>query len=84
MQETQVRSLDWEDRLVKGMTTHSSFAGRIPGTEEPGGLYSPWGHKESDPTEQLIHNAQLSKLYNIWYTNAIFSSKLFTIGVCKR
>ena len=36
------------------MVTRSSIlAWRIPWTEEPGGLYSPWGHKESDTTEQL-------------------------------
>ena len=34
------------------MATHSSIlAWRIPWKEEPGGLYSPWGHKESDMTE---------------------------------
>ena len=43
MQETQVQSLGWEDFLEKGMATHSSIpAWRIP-----------WGHKESDTTEQL-------------------------------
>ena len=41
MQETQVRSLGWEDPLEKGMTTHPSIlAWRIPWTEEPGGLQS--------------------------------------------
>ena len=41
MQETQVRSLGWEDPLEKEMTTHSSIlAWRIPWTEEPGGLRS--------------------------------------------
>ena len=41
MQETQVRSLDQEDSLKKGMATHSSIlAWRIPWTEKPGGLYS--------------------------------------------
>ena len=36
MQETQVRSLGWEDPLKKGMVTHSSIlAWRIPRTEEP-------------------------------------------------
>ena len=25
----------------------------MPRTDEPGGLYSPWGHKESDTSEQL-------------------------------
>ena len=40
-QETQVRSLGQEDPLEKEMTTHSSiFAGRIPWTEELGGLQS--------------------------------------------
>ena len=40
MQETQVRSLGWEDPLEKGMATHSStLAWRIPWTEEPGGLH---------------------------------------------
>ena len=33
-------------------------AWRIPWTEEPGGLYSTWGHKESDTTERLTHNTQ--------------------------
>ena len=41
MQETQVRSLVWEDPLEKGMATHwSILAWRIPWTEEPGGLQS--------------------------------------------
>ena len=36
MQETQVRSLGWEDPLEKEMPTHSSvLAWRIPWTEEP-------------------------------------------------
>ena len=36
MQETQVRSLGWEDPLEKEMATHSSIlAWRILGTEEP-------------------------------------------------
>ena len=31
--------------LEKEMTIHSSIlAWEIPRTEEPGGLYSPWGH----------------------------------------
>ena len=41
MQETQVRSLGWEDPLEKDMATHSSIlAWRIPWTEEPSGLQS--------------------------------------------
>ena len=41
MRETWVRSLGWEDPLEEGMATHSSIlAGRMPWTEEPGGLQS--------------------------------------------
>ena len=37
MQETQVRSLSWDDPLEKGMATHSSIlAWKIPWTEKPG------------------------------------------------
>ena len=37
----QVPSLGWKDPLEKGMATHSSILlGRIPWTEEPGGLQS--------------------------------------------
>ena len=51
MQETQVRSLGQEHPLEKEMTIHSSIlAWKTPWTEEPGGLYSPWGCKESDTT----------------------------------
>ena len=43
-----------EDPLEKGMATYSSIlAWRIPWAEEPGGLYSPRGRKESDMIEQL-------------------------------
>ena len=49
MQETQVRPLGWEDLLEKEMAPHSSIlAWKIPWTEEPGRLYSLWGHKELD------------------------------------
>ena len=41
MQETQVRSLGWEDLLETGMVTHYSILDwRISWTEEPGGLQS--------------------------------------------
>ena len=53
MQETQVRSLSWEDPLEKGMATHSSLlAWRIPWTEEPGGLRS-MGSQSPDMTERI-------------------------------
>ena len=56
MQETQGQFLRWEGPLEKEMATHSSIlAWRIPWTEKPGGLFSPWGRKESDMTEQLTN-----------------------------
>ena len=46
MRDTWVLSLDWEDPLEKGTTTHPSIlAWSIPWT------YSPLGRKESDTTE---------------------------------
>ena len=52
MRETWVQSLGWEDPLEKGKTTHSSIlAWGIPWT-----VYSPWGCKELDTTEQLSLN----------------------------
>ena len=48
MQETWVQSLGWEDPLEKGKAPTPVF---WPG--EFHGLYSPWGHKESDTTERL-------------------------------
>ena len=54
MQEAQVQSLGQEDPLEEGMATHSSIlAWKIPWTEKPGGLQSPWGRKEQDTTERL-------------------------------
>ena len=51
MQETWVRSLGWEDPLEKDRATHSSIlAWKIPWTEEPGRLHSPWGRKGHDFT----------------------------------
>ena len=48
MQETQVRSLGWEDPLEKEMVTHSSIlAWEIPWTEESGRLH-PMGWQKSD------------------------------------
>ena len=65
MQETWVRSLGWEDPLEEGMATHSSIlAWRIPWTEEPGD-YSPWGHKESDTSEQLSRAQQEETVINL-------------------
>ena len=64
MRETWVQSLGWEDPLEKGKATHSVF---WPG--EFHGLYSPWGCKESDTTEQLplsIFIGKQKKKYQIY------------------
>ena len=48
MQETQVRSLGWEDPLVKEMAVHSSIlAWKIPWTEERGRLHGVHGVTKS-------------------------------------
>ena len=44
-----VRKNPWRRRIP----TPVFLALRIPWTDEPCGLYSPWGQKESDRTEQL-------------------------------
>ena len=55
VQETQVWSLGEEDPLEKGMaTTPVFFPGKSHRQRSLAG-YSPWGHKESDTTEQLTH-----------------------------
>ena len=64
MQEIPVQFLGWEDPLEKGTDTTPVF---WPG--EFHGLYSPWGHKESDMTQQLSLNF-LSKQVNVlWFLN---------------
>ena len=46
MWETWVQFLGWEDSPEKEKATHSNIL-----AGEFNGLYSPWGHKESDTTE---------------------------------
>ena len=57
MQESEkmkVRSLGQEDPLEEGMATHPNIlAWRIPQTEEPGRLHSPWVCERSNMTEFL-------------------------------
>ena len=46
-----IPSLGQEDPLEEEMATHSSILARkSPWTKEPGGIYSPQSHKESDTT----------------------------------
>ena len=64
MQETQVRSLGWEDHLQEGMATHSSIlAGKIPRTDEPRGLQSMGSQRVGhDRATEPIHIQRPSKL----------------------
>ena len=46
-----IRDVDWEDPLEKGIATYSSIlVWRIHGQKSLVG-YSPWGHKELNTTE---------------------------------
>ena len=52
MQQTRFDPWVGKIPLKEGMAIHSSIlAWRIPRAEEPGGLHSPWGRKDSDMTE---------------------------------
>ena len=59
IQRTWVHSLGQKDPLEKGMATHSTvLAWRIHGQRSLVG-YNPWGHKDSDMTEQLTQPARI-------------------------
>ena len=51
MQETEVRSLSWEDPLEKGMMTHFFLPGELHRRRSLAGY--PWDHKQSHTTERL-------------------------------
>ena len=76
-QETQVRSLEWEDLLEKGMATHFSIlAWRFRWIKKPGG-YRPWGCKESDTTERLTLFTSLLQLQKQVEMPSLGTSVLF-------
>ena len=56
MQETQVRSLGWEDPLEKEMAIYSStIAWKIPWTEEPGRLQSMGSQRVGHDRANSLH-----------------------------
>ena len=58
-----VWSLGREDPLEEEMAPHSStLAWKIPWAEEPGGLCSSWGHKESYMTDDWAHTTTRLRL----------------------
>ena len=74
MLETWVWCLRWKGPLEKGMSTHSStLAWRISWT-------FPWGHKESDTTEQLY--SLIVSLTIISSINYILKTKQSKIHFC--
>ena len=57
MWEAWVRPLNWDDHLERAWQPTAVFLpGESPWTEENGGGYRPWGHKQSDTTERLSTN----------------------------
>ena len=63
--ETQIRSLDQEDPLEKGMATYSSIlAWRIPWTEEP-------SRSQKDMTEATWHLARTYLHQPVLYNESI-------------
>ena len=51
MREIRLRFLSWESPLEKGMATHFSIFGEFHGQRSLAGHWGPWGHKESDVTD---------------------------------
>ena len=51
VQETQFRSLGWEDPLEKKMATHSSILAWEIHEKRSWAGYRPWGREELDMTE---------------------------------
>ena len=87
MQETQVRSLGWEDPLEKEMATHSStLAWKIPWMEEPGRLQSMWSQRvryDWATSLSLSLSYYLSPhLLFLSYTCSYYSLCISTEGIC--
>ena len=74
MQDTQVRSLGWEDPLEKEMATQVLLPGKSHGSRSLVG-YNPWGLNESDMTEWL-HFTSLYFPYNAWVPPSIHMEPL--------
>ena len=80
VQETQVRSLGWEDPLEKGMATHSSIlTWRIPWTEESGRQQSmgSWGISMTEPP--TLHFLPVSGLTFHIHNDDFWSKKFLTL-----
>ena len=85
IQETQVRSLRWEDALEKGMAIHSSLlAWRIPWTEEPDGLQSMGSQRVGynwTTNGHLLGLLIVSMIFNCFLFK-YFSWKMIAVLIC--
>ena len=92
MQEMWVRSLGWEDPLVKEMTTHSCIlAWEIPWTEEPGRLQSMGSQRvgynlatKQEKTATWILIAHLQGRYHNLWQRILVTSNLFQVCTLER
>ena len=82
MQESHVQSLDGEDLPRKEEWLHSPvfLLGALDGQRSLAG-YSPWGHKESGTTEQLIHTHPLVMVV-VSFENIPFTCEHFEFFCC--
>ena len=62
MQETWILSLGWKDPLEEGTKPTPAFLPRESHGRRSLVGYSPWGHKELDMTEGLIHTHRMGEL----------------------
>ena len=77
-QDTQVRSLGWEDPVEKEMATHSSIlALGIPWTKEPGRLQSTGSQRVGHDWVTSLHFTQL-----LAFIKAYISSKKMFLKTC--
>ena len=79
--EMQFWALSWEDPLEEEMVSHSSILdGRIPWTEEPGGLQSMGSQKSQTQLSVWAHTGMLMKaafVCNIYVANIFLSYLTF-------
>ena len=74
MQETQAQSLGWEDPPEEGIaTTPVLLPGETHGQRSLAG-YSPWGHRESDTTEETLVRMPSNRIITVFKGSFSFFS----------
>ena len=80
MQETQVRSLGWEDPLERAWQPTPLFLpGEFHGQRNLAG-YRPWGRKESDMTEQLGTHTHTNIHHTLLVTISLLQNHFIYLG----